>query len=103
MSVMRTWQGRVSLEKADDYQKFMRERAVPDYSSVAGLKHLFFQRRDEETCAHFLLVTVWDSMEAVKGFAGDNPEIAKYYPEDDDFLLEKEKYVNLYQVFYQQQ
>mgnify|MGYP007013797306 CR=1 FL=1 len=42
--------------------------------------------------AHFLLVTVWDSLELIKGFAGDKLELAKYYPEDDDLLLEKEKY-----------
>ena len=51
--------------------------------------------------SHFLLVTLWDSIESVKKFAGDHPEIAKYYPEDDEFLLEKEKYVSMYEVFYE--
>jgi hypothetical protein len=40
-------------------------------------------------------------MESIKKFAGDEPELAKYYPEDDEFLLEKEKYVQMYQVFYE--
>lgn len=48
-----------------------------------------------------LLVTPWDTIESVKKFAGENPEIAKYYTEDDDFLLEKEKYVRMYEVFYE--
>jgi len=53
---------------------------------------MYFTRRDEGEVAHFLLVTVWDSLELIKGFAGNKLELAKYYPEDDDFLLEKEKY-----------
>lgn len=101
MAIMRTWHGEVPLEKADAYEKFMIQKAAPDYGSVAGLQNIYFQRRDEETKAYFLLVTIWDSMESIKQFAGDEPELAKYYTEDDDFLLEKEKYTTMYDVFYQ--
>jgi len=101
MSIMRLWHGEVSIEKADEYEKFMIERAAPDYGSVEGLEKLYFQRKNEKKKAHFLLVTLWDSMESVKKFAGDNPEIAKYYPEDDGFLLEKEEHVSMYEVFYE--
>ena len=101
MTIMRLWHGEVALERADDYQKFMVERAAPDYGSVEGLIKLYFQRKDEEKKAHFLLVTLWDSIDSVKKFAGDNPEIAKYYPEDESFLLEKEKHVSMYEVFYE--
>jgi len=98
---MRLWHGEVAIEKADNYEKFMIEKAAPDYGSVEGLLKLYFQRRNEEKKAHFLLVTLWDSIDSVKKFAGVNPEIAKYYPEDDNFLLEKEKHVTMYEVFYE--
>lgn len=101
MAIMRLWHGRVPLEKADDYERFLIERAVPDYSSVKGLVKLYFTRRDDEDTAHFLLVTIWDSIESLKEFAGETPELAKYYPEDDQFLLEKERYVKLYEIFYE--
>ncbi len=103
LAIMRLWHGRVPpLEKAEEYERFLIERAVPDYGSVDGLLKIYFTRKDEEGVAHFLLVTVWDSMESIKKFAGgENPEMAKYYPEDDDFLLEKEKYVQHYRVFYE--
>ncbi len=80
----------------------MKERAAPDYGSVAGLENLFFTRRNEGDVSHFLLVTVWDSIDSVKKFAGENPEVAKYYPEDDGYLLEKEEYSQTYQVFHSQ-
>jgi heme-degrading monooxygenase HmoA len=99
--IVRLWHGRVNISKADEYAEFMKKRAAPDYSAVEGLQKLFFTRRDEGDVAHFLLITFWDSMESVKRFAGEHPEKAKYYPEDDDFLLEKEAESVMYEVFYQ--
>jgi len=99
--IVRIWHGRVEAAKADEYAEFMRNRAVPDYASVAGLKKLLFLRRFEGDAAHFLLLTHWDSMEAVSNFAGSRPEKAKYYPEDDGYLLEKEETSALYEVFYE--
>lgn len=101
MAIMRVWHGEVSIEKSDVYEKFMVERAAPDYASVDGLLNLYFQRRDESTKTHFLLVTIWDSMDSIKKFAGAEPELAKYYPEDDGYLLSKERQVSMYEIFYQ--
>ena len=98
--IVRTWHGRTRLADADEYETFMKERAAPDYGSVDGLEQLFFTRRDEGDVSHFLLVTIWHSMEAVKKFAGDDPSIAKYYPEDDKYLLEKELHSLNHQVFF---
>lgn len=99
--IVRMWHGIVDASKADEYASFMKERAVPDYSSVKGLKKLLFLRRLQGDVAHFLLVTHWESIEAVKKFAGENPEKAKYYPEDDEYLLEKEGTSTLYEVFFE--
>lgn len=101
MSMMRLWHGEVAIDKADDYEKFMIERAAPDYSSINGLLNLYFQRKDEATKAHFLLVTIWDSLDSIKEFAGEKPEIAKYYLEDDVYLLGKENHSPIYNIFYQ--
>jgi heme-degrading monooxygenase HmoA len=97
--IARLWHGRTRLSDADEYAEFTKARAAPDYGSVEGLQRLYFLRRDEGDVAHFLLVTLWDSMDSVRQFAGDEPEKAKYYPEDDAFLLEKEEVTALYEVF----
>ncbi len=100
--IVRMWHGRVDSSKSDEYAEFMKQRAAPDYGSVVGLQKLIFLRKDEEDMTHFLLVTYWDSMDSVKQFAGQEPEKAKYYPEDDQFLLEKEQLSAIYEVFYEQ-
>ena len=99
--IARLWHGRTRSSDGDEYAKFMKERAAPDYASVDGLERLYFLRRDEGDVAHFLLVTLWDSMGSVRQFAGEEPERAKYYPEDDGFLLEKEEKSALYEVFFE--
>ncbi len=98
--IARLWHGRTNADKADEYTRFMIERAAPDYGSVSGLKKRYFLRRMDGDEAHFLLVTLWDSIESIKKFAGESPEKAKYYPEDDLFLLEKEKTSTMYEVFF---
>ena len=98
--IVRTWHGRTRIEDAAAYEAFMRERAAPDYGSIPGLRRAVFTRRDESDGAHFLLVTFWDSMEAVKAFAGADPAKAKYYPEDNRYLLEKESQSLNHQVFF---
>jgi len=99
--IVRLWHGKTSVSNADEYTEFMKERAAPDYASIDGLKKLYFLRRIDGETAHFLLVTLWDSMESVKKFAGEHPEKAKYYPEDDSFLLEKEETSALYELFFE--
>jgi len=43
---------------------------------------MYFLRRNEGSIAHFILITIWDSLESIKKFASDEPELAKYYPEE---------------------
>lgn len=47
---------------------------------------------------HYLLLTLWDSVDAIRRFAGDEYEKARYYPEDKNFLLELEPFVTHYEV-----
>jgi len=43
-------------------------------------------------------MTFWENLDVIKGFAGDDAELAKYYPEDKDFLLEFEPTVVHYEI-----
>jgi hypothetical protein len=44
------------------------------------------------------MFTLWDSLEAVKGFAGEDYETAVFYPEDDRFLVERDRTSTHYEV-----
>ena len=45
-----------------------------------------------------MTMTFWESLAAIRGFAGDDVEVAKYSPEDEEFLLEYEPKVVRYDV-----
>jgi heme-degrading monooxygenase HmoA len=96
--IVRMWHGRVPTSKAADYAKFLIERAVPDYQSVKGNLSVYILQRREGDITDFITMTYWNTLESIKGFAGENLEAAKYYPEDKEFLLEFEPTVVHYEV-----
>lgn len=85
MTIARMWHGRTDAAKTDAYLDFLNRRAVPDYRATEGNQGVYILRRIEGAAAHFLIVTLWESREAIRRFAGNDIERAKYYPEDVDF------------------
>jgi heme-degrading monooxygenase HmoA len=100
--IARIWHGITSAAKADDYLDFLNQSGVPDYQATPGNRGVYVLRRIEGEVAHFTLISLWDSMDAIKQFAGPEPEIARYYPEDKDFLLEFELAVTHHEVLVSQ-
>lgn len=96
--IVRIWHGRVPSQKAALYRAFLNERAIPDYRSVPGNISVHVLERTDGSVTHFVTLTFWDSMPAIRSFAGDDVEVAKYYPEDRSFLLEFEPRVVHYEV-----
>jgi heme-degrading monooxygenase HmoA len=96
--ICRMWHGRTPRARADAYAAFLEERAIPDYRSVPGNLSVAIMRRDEGDVTHFLTVTHWDSEASIRAFAGAEPLKAKYYPEDQGYLLEFEPVVHHYTV-----
>jgi len=97
--IARTWHGVTSRAKADEYLRLVRTIAVADYQAIAGNRGVYVMRRIEGDFAHFLLLTLWDSEDAIRQFAGEDIEKAKYYDFDPDYLLEMEPTVTHYEVF----
>jgi heme-degrading monooxygenase HmoA len=96
--IARLWHGRTRLDRADEYERFLHLRAMPDYRGIAGNLGAQVLRRDEGDVAHFLTLSYWQDEQAVRAFAGDDVLRARYYPEDADFLLEFEPRVQHYTV-----
>lgn len=97
--IARTWHGKTSIENFDVYTAFLVQTAIPDYQQTKGFKGLNFLRQIRDNERHFNLVAFWESLEVIKNFAGENFEKAKYYPEDNNFLLEFEEKVQHHEVF----
>jgi heme-degrading monooxygenase HmoA len=96
--IARTWHGITDASKADLYVDYLNKTGIPEYRLTPGNLGVYMLRRIEGNKAHFLLLTLWESEEAVKRFAGPDMEKAKYYPEDERYLLELEPNVTHYEV-----
>ena len=96
--IARIWHGRVPTAKAEAYRDFLNRKAIPDYRAVPGNLGVYILERREGEVTHFITLTFWEDLEAIRRFAGDDPEKAKYYDEDRDFLLEFESRVQHYEV-----
>jgi heme-degrading monooxygenase HmoA len=98
--IARIWHGITPTSKADEYVEFLNKTGVRDYQATEGNLGVNILRRIEGEQAHFLTLTFWDSVEAIKKFAGEEYEKARYYPEDKDYLLEFEEHVVHYEVVF---
>jgi heme-degrading monooxygenase HmoA len=96
--IVRIWHGRVATSDSLTYREFLNRRAIPDYRSVPGNVSVQVLERLDGDVTHFMTLTMWESLEAIRGFAGETIEAAKYYPEDKGMLLEFEPAVVHYQV-----
>ncbi len=81
--IARIWRGEVPLDRSDEYLERMRTVAIPDYQSTPGNRGAFALRRIHEDRAEFLMLTFWESGDAIAAFAGDDISVAKYYDFDD--------------------
>jgi heme-degrading monooxygenase HmoA len=96
--IARIWRGITLKDKADDYLAYFRETGLKDYTANPGNRGVTVLRRDQGEHCEIMLLSLWDSMDAVRAFAGENPDRSVYYPEDEQYLLQMEPLVRHYEV-----
>lgn len=96
--IARTWRGATRLADGDRYHRYLTATGVASARATEGNRGVYVLRRDAGDRAEFLFVSLWDSMDAVRAFAGPDPDRAVFYPEDDDFLVSRDDSVEHYDV-----
>lgn len=91
--ITRIWHGKTKADDSDAYLKYIEETGIKDYRNIPGNVSATILRRIENDICHFYTVTKWDNMESIIRFAGNNYKKAKYYPEDEKYLVEFEEKV----------
>jgi heme-degrading monooxygenase HmoA len=96
--IARIWKGAVRREDGDAYASYMQTTGIAAYTRTPGNRAALMLRRDVDDRCEFMMVTLWDSMEAVTAFAGPEPDKAVFYPQDDRYLVERDLTAEHYQV-----
>ncbi|HKI28557.1 MAG TPA: antibiotic biosynthesis monooxygenase [Actinomycetota bacterium] len=96
--IARLWFGRTKAEDYDGYLAYLEQSGVVELHATAGNRGVMVLRRLDGDEAEFGVMSLWDSLDDVRAFAGDDVEAAHYYPEDARFLLEFEPTVRHFEV-----
>jgi heme-degrading monooxygenase HmoA len=96
--IMRTWRGAVRREDADRYLDHQAKTGIREYRETPGNLGAMVLSRPSATLVEVTTVSFWVSMDAIKAFAGEDPERAKFYPGDDEFLVEQDHHANHFEV-----
>ena len=79
--ISRIWHGWTSKGNADSYEKLLTTKVLPGIHRVAGYKGAYLLRRETGSETEFVTITFFESLEAVRAFAGADYEIAVVLPE----------------------
>lgn len=96
--IARTWHGIVPQCKKENYLEYLKKTGLSDYRKSEGNLGIQVLRKDVEQVTHFFLITFWDSVKSIKKFAGEEYTRARYYPDDEAYLLELEPFVDHFEV-----
>jgi len=97
--IARMWRGWVATDRAAEYVTYVTKTGLAEYRQTPGnLTAQLWTRDLGDGRTEVVTASWWESLEAIKGFAGDDISQAVLYPEDEDYLLDKETTVSHYVV-----
>ena len=96
--VARVWRGYAAVTEGEAYPRHLLQSVRPKLEQLPGFKGLYLLRRRGLEEIEFLVVTLWDSMDAIRAFAGDQPELAVVEPDARAALVRFDNTVSHYEV-----
>jgi heme-degrading monooxygenase HmoA len=96
--IIREWRGRASRSKSAAYPEHFRRTVIPELQSVRGFLGALLSERSTDDLVEFLVLTRWTSMDAIRSFAGADPEKAVVEPGAVAALAEYDVQVRHYEV-----
>jgi heme-degrading monooxygenase HmoA len=97
--IARMWRGRVRTEKAAEYVEIVERTGMAGYRRTPGNVGAQLLTRDlGDGRTELITISWWSSLDDIKAFAGEDIDVAKYYPEDDEYLVDRDATVAHFQV-----
>ena len=96
--IARMWRGSAIRERADDYIKHLQQSVVPELRQIDGFKGIYLLRRESSDGVEFVVLKLWEAMEAIRKFAGENPEVAVVAPAARALLREYDAKVKHFEI-----
>jgi heme-degrading monooxygenase HmoA len=99
--ILRAWRSFAALTDQERYPHHLLETVRPKLETIPGFRGLYLLRRRDSSEVEYQVLTLWDSMDTIRAFAGATPERAVVEPEAEAVLLRFDKEVQHYEVLAQ--
>jgi hypothetical protein len=80
VTIARIWHGWTTPANADAYETLLRSEVLPRIDRLEGARGAYVLRTAAGNEVEFVTITLWDSLDAVREFAGDDYEVAVVPP-----------------------
>ena len=96
--IARTWRGWTRREDSDAFLEYIERTGGRASRETPGNSGYYILRREDGDRIEFVTISLWDSLDAIRAFAGDNLDEAVFYDEHDRFLVDRERFVTHYEI-----
>jgi len=96
--IARIWHGYAKPENADAYEAMLKPEVLPGISRVKGYRGSYFLRCEHGSEVEFVTILLWESLEALQNFAGQDYEVAVVPPERRKVLSRFDERASHYEV-----
>ena len=96
--ILRRWRGAVRAADAESYLEYIAGTGVREYRETPGNLGAMMVSRPLGDLVEVVTYSLWESMDAVRAFAGEDPEQARFYPRDEEALVERGERVEHFDV-----
>ena len=96
--IARLWRGWASIENADAYEKLLREQVLPGLRQIDGYRGGYILRQEGNDEVEFVVMNLFESLEAVRAFAGPDYTVPIFEPEARQLLSKVEPLARHYEV-----
>ena len=99
MTILREWRAEIRRSEQDAYAAYVKRTGLASYAQAPGNLGAVIALRDlDEARSEIVTLSYWSSIEAIAAFAGEPVDRARYFPEDDRYLLTRPEKVNHYEI-----
>ncbi len=96
--IARTWRGWTNSRDADEYVDYLQQTGMRGFLGTPGNLGAYILKREDGDRTEFVTMAFFGSLQDVEAFAGEDVDVAVFYPEDDRFLVDREVTVTHYEV-----
>ena len=96
--IARHWRGLAKADRADAYVEHLRDETFPAIRKLRGFNSASILKRDVTGGVEFLIVTTWDSLDAIRAFAGANIDTAVVPEKAQQMMVDYDRVVRHFEV-----